>query len=604
MFSDTFYLTENDYLNLWNPDMADAPSGTESEIAVKSGGWSNRKLVDKNSFDFKRDVHIFKKTVPEYGTYEAVFKITAGDKDIENLSLFTGRRNLVVRGINVKAHESFSKEFYTCVFPYIPALTSKRCEDKDLFISWNYTVAASNEEENDCSNGSGQADVSYNEKGTLADNNVSIEIKVTRKDVPVIWVAGDSTLTDQNAGIPYYPYFSCSGWAQMILRFMKGAAVCNLAHSGMTSRCFRDDGHYDIIKEFIKTGDFVIFQFGHNDQKRVYLAADKGYRDNLLKYIEETREFGATPIICSPISRIPALLTDGEYYSLLSSYADECMEICKETDTIFVDLHKYTFNKWIELKDEARDYFIPNDITHTNEYGGYYISGVFMEDMRKRGSFIAIDNGLEIDAFLPESDTKDKPKEEPSPSIFEIEPPYVDIKDDPSYEELVEVFKKGLLDPCVMYLHPNDAMTRGQILMVMFSAFGLTGIRPYNGRFADVKFDDWIAGYVERLSIDDLIDETTTTYKDGKEYFRVEDELTAAELSSFIIRFMESDITKRDIDIHECFQKAMGHKLFRCGIIEDDIVTRRDAYIALLRYMKIKGGDRNLPSDAEVHPVH
>ena len=50
-----------------------------------------------------------------------------------------------------------------------------------------------------------------------------ISVKVTREDVPVIWIAGDSTLTDQNAGVPYYPYGSCAGWAQTLARFIDKA---------------------------------------------------------------------------------------------------------------------------------------------------------------------------------------------------------------------------------------------------------------------------------------------------------------------------------------------------------------------------------------------
>ena len=569
---------------------------TDSEIALKNGGWNKRRLKEpmenkaieggadaeknsdaKDSAKRNRNVTIFKAKVPEFGT------LTAGEEDISHFFLFSGRRNMVSKDLHIKKGEKYVRSFYQAVLPYIPALTSKRTLDKSLYVSY-----AGIPETSDC----------------------RINIRITRKEVPVIFVAGDSTLTDQNAGIPYYPYGSCCGWAQTLLRYTKEAAVYNLSHSGMTSNCFRDDGHYDIVLEYAKPGDVCILQFGHNDQKRRNLSAFGGYKDNLVKYVRELRKMGVEPVICSPISRVPLELTDEEMkeanlpkrYSLLWDHAKAAREAAKEENVVFVDLHQETFNKWISVSDKAKDYFIPGDVTHTNEYGACFIADYFFETIKKESQDFVLNKLLgqndQEDYFDPDSDVKKLPQEIPGPEIFEIEPPYVDIKDSKEYPGIEKAFKYGLLDPCVMYLHPKDVMPRGQVLMVMFNAFRIAGVRPYKNKFADVKADEWIAGYVQGLINRDLIDPETIKQQGKELYFRPDDALTFGEFAEFMVNIYE----KKNLSMDEAMAKAI-----RLGIFDgmdpqkNANVNRGEVYTALARCVELCGKAKdNLPK----HPVH
>lgn len=599
-----FYSAQRGY-GLWKPEFCEGDTDkhmTDSESALKSGGWNNRRLKDIALSELQKSdpehfVHILKFTVPEFGTYKATLTITKGSKPIENMTVFAGRRNIISQGISVENGE-YTDSFYVAVTPYIPALTDKRCMDKDIFIS-------------------------LSGKG-LADNTIKVQIE--REDVPVMWIAGDSTLTDQNAGIPYYPYGSCAGWAQTVSRFVRKAAVCNLAHSGLTSNCFRDDGHYDIAKEMMKKGDLFVIQFGHNDQKRRNLAAAGGYADNLRSYVREVREKGVVPVICSPISRIP--ISDGHgTYSLLKSYADACAKVAEEENVTFIDLHEYTYNKWIQVKENAKDYFIKGDITHTNEFGAVLIGNYFAAKLRNKVSekesdepnnydFLNLIDGELLNAakaygdkFIPDNYEKELPKEVPGPNVFEIEPPYGDI--DKNDTDLKNAFKYGLLDPCVMHLHPDAIMPRAQLLMVMLKAFRMSGCRPYLGKFADVHVDEWDSGFVQALINNDLIDKATIKKgEDGREYFRPDDALTYEEFASFIIRFMG----EKNLTCVQCLERAK-----KLGIIcihdkkgpdnyvlaSGNYMSRSEVYGSLARLMDIVGGaTSDLPSDAEVHPVH
>ncbi len=128
-------------------------------------------------------------------------------------------------------------------------------------------------------------------------------VQIEPVECPVIYIAGDSTVTDQSAEYPYAPGASYSGWGQMLSAYLDSRiAVSNHAHSGLTTESFREEGHYAILYDRLRAGDYVLLQFGHNDQKLDHLKAEEGYRENLDRYISEIRGKGAYPILVTPIS--------------------------------------------------------------------------------------------------------------------------------------------------------------------------------------------------------------------------------------------------------------------------------------------------------------
>ncbi len=575
-YTDSLYSKERGY-GLFTPKMAVTTSGTAHEEALKSGGWNNRHFYEEVS-DEGRQVQIIKVSVPSFDTYRVTVKLSAIDNDIENLTLFSSRRAMIARDISIPAGSTWEKTYHTAVTPFIPALSSVRCEDKDIFISYS-----------GCN---------------IDTQNLSAEVTITSEKVPVIWIGGDSTVTDQNAGIPYYPYGSFSGWAQTLPRYIQGAAVCNMSHSGLTTNCFRDDGHFDIVKEMIKPGDCMILQFGHNDQKRRNLAAFGGYSDNLRSFINFTKVMGAEAILCSPISRIPLSLSPGQaqtlslgtHYSLLSDYARAAEAVAKELDVPFIDLHGQTFEKWVEFSDNAKDFFMPGDVTHTNEYGSVMISDMFMNTLRStdKGKETLpgrCDNGPMPGFWSPDSDTKNIPAQEPDPDIFAIDLPYVDIAGFEDQKGLEKAFRYCLLDPCVMHLHPDSPMPRAQLLMVLFKALRIAGTRPYTGKFSDLKADEWDSGYVETLIKENLIDLATIRQEGDKLFFRPDEFLTYEELDSFLIRFLENDPGKRDISLDECVKKAQELGIDeRKNVTPGKWISRGEVYTALARFIDLAEG--------------
>ena len=583
-YNDNLFSPEKGY-GFFAPEMLSPTPKTAHEEALKSGGWNRRHFLSPVN-EPGREVLIIKVSVPRFGTYRTTVKLTTHGKAITDLTLFSSRRAMIARNISQSSENVYKKSFYVMVTPFIPALSSQRCNDRDIFISLTG--------KNLCSS------VGPTWRN-LDISNIRIDVSIEEEEVPVIWIGGDSTVTDQNAGVPYFPYGSFSGWAQTLPRYIDGAAVCNLSHSGLTTNCFRDDGHYSIIQEMIKPGDLLILQFGHNDQKRRNLKAFEGYKNNLVQFAKEAMSVGAQVLMCSPISRVPLELTDEQskvlsldrQYSLLKDYADATFEASRETGALFVDLHGITFDKWLEFNCNVSDFFMAGDVTHTNEYGSLLISDLFMKEVRDskelKGSLVGIcDNDLESSFASPDSDTKEIPAQLPEPDFFALDPPYIDLEGYENLDELKKAYHYCLLDPCIMYLHPYDSIPRSQFLMVLFKAFRLASTRPYMGKFADLKPDEWDSGYVQKLIDENLIDSETIRQKGDKLFFRPDDSLTYDELDSFLVRFLEPSPDKRDIPMTACVNKAMELGIdHRDVTVSGQIITRGEAYITLARFIDI-----------------
>ena len=315
-------------------DPRTASGATTAEQALHNGGWNLRRSYAERYEDAlcvrgdgvfladSRAVLVFKALVARYGVYRVQVTVRASALSVSNLSLFTGRRCPVARNVALSAGESRVFSFLAVAAPYIPAFTQAVETEAALYVS------------------------------VTGENAGISHIHIEETDAPVLWVAGDSTLTDQNALFPYYAAASCAGWAQALPRYLDGMALCNYAHSGMTTNCFRDDGHWALLAGQVRAGDAVLFQFGHNDQKRRNLAPFGGYSENLRRYVRETRALGAVPLIASPISRVP-FDDHGAPHSLLAPYALACAAVCDELQVPLIDLHALTFAHWNAMEHEA-----------------------------------------------------------------------------------------------------------------------------------------------------------------------------------------------------------------------------------------------------------
>lgn len=121
--------------------------------------------------------------------------------------------------------------------------------------------------------------------------------------VPAIHLAGDSTLAEK---LPEKR--PETGWGeQLAARFQPGSVrVLNHAKDGRSTRTFIEEGRWQALLDGLQAGDWVLIQFGHNDQSvekpdRYTPLAD--YERNLARFVADVRARGATPILLTPVAR-------------------------------------------------------------------------------------------------------------------------------------------------------------------------------------------------------------------------------------------------------------------------------------------------------------
>ncbi|WP_338407112.1 rhamnogalacturonan acetylesterase [uncultured Flavobacterium sp.] len=132
------------------------------------------------------------------------------------------------------------------------------------------------------------------------------------------------------------------GWAQMLpIFFNEDVVIYNRAVNGRSTRSFINEKRWEAVYNVLKDGDYVFIQFGHNDQKendsKRYTNPHTAYRNNLILFVKETLQKGATPIIFSSIVR----RNFNEKGTLIDTHGEYPMEarlVAKEFNIPFIDL--------------------------------------------------------------------------------------------------------------------------------------------------------------------------------------------------------------------------------------------------------------------------
>lgn len=126
----------------------------------------------------------------------------------------------------------------------------------------------------------------------------------TPQKLTTIFIIGDSTAAkkDLSKGSPE------RGWGMALQCYFDDAfiRVDNHAVNGRSSLSFINEGRWDKVLSLIKPGDYVIIQFGHNDEKpKADRHTDPGstFDYNLAKFVRETREKGGIPVLMNPVVR-------------------------------------------------------------------------------------------------------------------------------------------------------------------------------------------------------------------------------------------------------------------------------------------------------------
>jgi len=226
---------------------------------------------------------------------------------------------------------------------------------------------------------------------------------------PMVFLAGDSTCKNGRGTGDRGQW----GWGSFFGEYMSDKVVVeNDAVGGLSSRTFFNN-NWGKLRDKIKEGDYVLIQFGHNDQsplntgrargtlsgisdapERVVMEKD-GSSEDVYSYghyirtmIRQTKMRGGIPIVLSP--------TPGNRWSeggtvnrFKDSYNSWCKSVAEEEGVLFIDANELIAREYDKIgKEKAQaEYFA--DSVHTLEKGARLYCTTIASALKNSGSSIA-----------------------------------------------------------------------------------------------------------------------------------------------------------------------------------------------------------------------
>ncbi len=159
--------------------------------------------------------------------------------------------------------------------------------------------------------------------------------------LPTIHLVGDSTMSDKpRLELPE------RSWGQLFReQVLPTARVENHAVNGRSTKSFVDEGRWQMVVDSLQPGDWVIIQFGHNDQKSAdptrFTQPNGEYRANLTRFVHEVRAGGAHPVLATSVVR-RMWSTDGKLVDTHGDYPEVVRAVAAQGKVPLLDLHKLT----------------------------------------------------------------------------------------------------------------------------------------------------------------------------------------------------------------------------------------------------------------------
>lgn len=187
------------------------------------------------------------------------------------------------------------------------------------------------------------------------------------KDTVTIFMIGDSTMANKDISGDKQE----RGWGMMLANYFDDAVVVdNHAVNGKSSKSFIDEGRWDKVLEKIQPGDYVIIQFGHNDEKKDEKRhTDPGttFDENLKRFVNEARSKGGIPVLMNSVVR--RNFSGSSTAVADDDLRDNSSKNLKEGD-LLVDTHgEYLISPYRVSKQLNVPFVDANKITHDLEQG-------------------------------------------------------------------------------------------------------------------------------------------------------------------------------------------------------------------------------------------
>lgn len=311
----------------------------------------------------------FSVKVPD-GNYKV--RVTIGGKKAANTTVRAESRRLMVEDVTTKKGKTATYEFVVNKrSPKIDDKTRVRIKPREKdYLNWD-------------------------DKLTLEFNGDAPEvtsIHIERDDTcPTVYLCGNSTVVDQNNE----PWAS---WGQMITRwFGSKVAISNHAESGLTANSFIAQNRLEKICSTLKAGDYVVCEFGHNDQKEKGPGAGAYYNfsHNLKIFIDRVRAKGANILFVTPTQR--RSFKNGRIQETHGDYPKAMEVVAARENVPVIDLHQMTRELFETMGEEGSKRLLVHypantfpgqdkalaDNTHFNQFGAYEVAKCVVMGMKK-----------------------------------------------------------------------------------------------------------------------------------------------------------------------------------------------------------------------------
>jgi outer membrane protein assembly factor BamB len=221
--------------------------------------------------------------------------------------------------------------------------------------------------------------------------------------LPTLWIIGDSTVKNNTQGL--------LGWGDPIAELFDTTKIniCNRALGGRSSRTYINEGLWDKVLSEMKAGDFVLMQFGHNDngplntgraraslhsngdetQEVVMESTGKkevvhSYGWYIRKYIADAKAKSATPIVLSLVARN---IWDKEGKTVVratNDFTTWASDAAKQGGADFVDLNGIIADHYeAEGQAKVKTQYFMTDHTHTTPAGAELNAACVVEGLKK-----------------------------------------------------------------------------------------------------------------------------------------------------------------------------------------------------------------------------
>ena len=222
---------------------------------------------------------------------------------------------------------------------------------------------------------------------------IAMSFSFTTKPI-TIYMIGDSTMSIKAPRA--YPE---TGWGMPFAGFFDSTViVANRAKNGRSTRTFVSENLWQPVFDNLNEGDYVFIQFGHNDESKEkterYTTPDQ-YKENLTRFVKETRSKKAIPVLLTPVSR-RRFDKEGNALETHAAYSPLVKGVAKALNVLFIDLDTKSKDLYQQMgMENSRLLFLqlkpgehPNypggkdDNTHFNELGARLIAQIVLAEVK------------------------------------------------------------------------------------------------------------------------------------------------------------------------------------------------------------------------------